>query len=138
MSATVAGAVKAHVESLGLAVPVFRDAAPNAQPMPYVTVTEALAMTPNLDGDTGDPDAPSTVRELVQLDLWQLWRDGAGRVAEDYALPHALLRGLRAARLQSVAGRRVYGVTGVSVIRLLEQSANVVHHAYTLTVHREA
>lgn len=148
ISATTAGALKAYVEGLGLGLTCFRDAAPStldtdgqrvpSVPYPYVTIREALFMAPNLDGDQSDPAAALTVREDVALDLWQRWRTGLGKVSEDYTLADPLLKALRNARVMPLIGAvgHVYGLGRVSVVRLLEPDRNVVHHAYTCTVHR--
>lgn len=137
MAATTSGSVKAYVEGLGLGLPVFRDNAPAGQPLPFVTVTEAVTLTGNQDGDQGHPAAHLTVREDVQVSLWQTYRDTTGKVAETYGLPDTLMTALRRAQLTPVGTRRVYGVTRVSRVRLLEEDANVVHDAITLTVHRD-
>lgn len=137
MAATSAGAVKAWVEGLGLGLSVFRDDAPQPTALPYVTVMENLTTTYNADGDLGG-SGQQTVRELLQVDLWQTWRDSTGKVAEQYGLANTLAAKLRGAQLVNVGTRRVYGVAGVSMQRLLEEDANVVHHAITITIHREA
>lgn len=134
MAATTSGAIKAYLEAQGLGVAVYRDAAPADTALPHITVREGLIVVPDLDGayDTG---VSHTVIEDVQVDLWQTWRDGNGRPAEDYALPGALTRALRAAGL-TAAPTRVYGVTVLSAVRLLEDDENVVHHAVTVRVRR--
>lgn len=138
MAASTSGALKAYVEGLGLGLAVYRDQAPKDAPLPFVTVIEDLTTTLNADGDLGDHGAQQTVRELVQVSLWQTWRDSAGRVAETYGLGPTLAARLRGAQLVPVGSRRTYGVSAVSYQRLLEEEANVVHHAITVTVHREA
>lgn len=139
MAATTSGAVKAYVEGLGLGLPVYRDQAPQDAPLPFVTVTEDVTTTLNRDGDLAG-GGQQTVRELVQVSLWQTWRDSAGRVAETYGLGPSLAARLRGAQLAPIGtpARRVYGVTDVSLQRLLEEDANVVQHAITITIHREA
>lgn len=147
MAATSSGALKAYIEAAGLSLSAYRDAAPSKPgqerrlpnvPMPYVTIREAVAVTVNRDGDLSDPNAALTVQEVVAVDLWQQWRTPEGKPAEDYTLPGRLLVQLRGARLVPVGASVVYGVTGVSMVRLLEEESNVVHHAYTLTIHRAA
>lgn len=148
MAATTAGALKAYIESLGLGLSSYRDAAPSADdpngrripavPYPFTTVREGIAITPNRDGDLGDPAAFLTVRELLQVDLWQMWRDAAGKPAESYTLPGVLMQRLRGARLLPVGSSVVYGVTVTSSIRLLEEQSNIVHHAISCVAHRQA
>lgn len=146
MAATTAGAIKAVVEGGGLGVPAFRNAAPTredangnkvvAVPLPYVTVQDEVALTPAADGPY-DRDVTHNVREVVQVDLWQRWRDDTGKVAEDYALPGALRRLLHGAPLPPAPGR-VYGCRVTGSVRLVEPDTNVVHHALTLTIDRRA
>lgn len=147
MAATTAGALKAYIEGLGLGLVAYRDAAPSrpdpsgrripSAAFPFVTVREAIALALNADGDLSDPAATVSGRELVQVDLWQSWRDAGGKATvESATLPAALAKRLRGARLVPVGTSVVYGITGVSVARLLEEESNVVHHAITCTVHR--
>jgi hypothetical protein len=139
VSATTSGAVKAWLEAQGLGVAVYRDAAPNDRPapLPYITVSEAVALTPDADGDSGDQTTRHTVTEIAQVDVWQTWRTSQGSVAEDYTLPPSVLRALDGASLPNAPGR-VYGCRVTSMVRLLEPDTNVVHHAVTVTVNREA
>lgn len=137
MSATSAGAIKAYIESLGLALPTFRRQAPPEQVLfPYVTVQEAISLVTDLSGDEADPDARVTARELVQVDLWEQRRqsDGSG---ERYGLPALLLRRLRAARLPIIGTSRVYGVSGLSLTYVPDPDPAIVHHALSLTIRRE-
>jgi hypothetical protein len=134
MSATTGGALKAALEMAGTGIPWFRDVAPDRQPVPYGTIQESLSLTTELSGDERDPAAPLVGGELVQVDLWQAWRDAAGRPVENYGLPGLVVRALRAADLPTPT--RTYGLTGIAVARLLERDANVVHHAITATVRR--
>lgn len=147
MAATTSGALKAYIEGLGLGLSVYRDAAPGkdspekerlpAVPFPFVTVRESISTVLNMDGDLSDAAATVSARELVQVDLWQRWRDLASlKPLESYTLPGALVKRLRGARLVPVGTAVVYGVAGVSFVRLLEEERNVVHHAITCTVHR--
>lgn len=136
MSATTAGAVKAWLEGQALGVAVYRDSAPINTPLPYVTVTEAVALTPDRDG-AFDRDVTHTVVEVAQVDVWQRWRSDSGQPAEQYDLPHRVRRALDAAVLPSAPGR-VYGCRSTGMVRLLEVDENVVHHAVTINVYREA
>ena len=148
MAATTSGALKAYIEGLGLGLTVYRDAAPRRDdpsgrhvPLggyPLVTIREAIAVTWDQVGDLGDAAADQTVRELAQVDLWQSWRDGTGKAAESYTLPSALARKLRGAKLVPIGTASVYMVGVSSMVRLLEEANNVVHHAITCTVYRQA
>lgn len=155
MAATVAGALKAYLEGAGLGLTVYRDGAPGqprtptpadpdarrpAVPLPYITVSEGLAVIVNLDGDTQDTAGELTVREDVQVDLWQSWRNAQGKPVEAHALAPALLRALVKAQLGTYGtpARRIYGVSNVFAVRLLEPADNIVHHAITCTVHHAA
>jgi hypothetical protein len=138
IAATTSGALKAYVEGLGLGLQVFRDSAPQNTPLPYVTVTENLTTTLNRDGDQADQAAQLTARELAQVSLWEQWRGADGKVLEAYGVGPTLARRLRGARLGPIGSRIAYGVTDVSLQRLLEEDANVVQTVITITVHREA
>lgn len=108
MAATIAGSLKALVESAGLSLQAFRDEAPAGTPLPYVTITEVTA-PPILSGDFGDPvNGQPTLAVLAQVDLWQARRDPAtGAVAERYGLAAALSRALHGRVPPSVLGGRV-------------------------------
>lgn len=136
MAATTAGAVKALLEAQGLGISVHRDQAPDNQTLPYVSVTESVSLTPDQGGDLGDTRATRYVTELVQVDLWQHWRDpSSGAMSESYTLPSAIVAALQGASLPT-APTRVYGVTVDSVVRLLERDTNLTHHAITVRVRR--
>ena len=148
MSATVSGAIKSVIESGGLSIIAYRDAAPSrpdpvtgdpvvAVALPYVTVRERIGMSVDRDG-AFDRGVPHTVTETVSVDLWQQWRDPAtGKSGgESYDLADRLARLLHGAALPS-APTRVYGVRVAGRTRLLESEANVVHDIITLTVRRE-
>jgi hypothetical protein len=135
MAATTAGALKAYLEAQGLGLAVFRDDAQTGQALPYATVTEAVTVTADGAGDTGDTGAARYVTELAQVDLWQTWRAENGAIAESYTLPGAIVRCLQGAQLTS-APTRVYGCTVDSMVRLLERDTNLVHHAVTVRIRR--
>ena len=145
MAASTSGALKAYLESpaVALGVPVYRDQAPAGQKKPYITVSEAIALSP----DPLEDGAVGTLREEVQIDLWMPWKDlpgqpetkfADGRLLESYSLPGALLRALDGARL-ATAPTTVYGVLVVKAgPRLLAQEENVVHYAVQADVWRVA
>jgi hypothetical protein len=132
LSASSAGAVKTLVESLGLGLAAYRDAPPEDTALPYVTVVEAIALTPD---DSGDDGEGATCRELVQVDLWQKWRNDDKSLAESYSLADGLARGLHGGALNT-APTRAYGVRVQSVVRLVERDQNTVHHAITVEITR--
>lgn len=135
MAATSSAAIKAHLEAQGLGISVHRDTAPKDATYPYVTVQEAISVTPDLHGDNG---ADPSVAEQVQVDVWQRWKDAAsGSVTESYTLPDAVAEALSGAVLTSVGSRHVYGVTFDFSVRFLERETNTVHHAVTCTVRRD-
>lgn len=145
MAATTAGAIKSLVETLGLGLVCYRDAAPRLPgagdtelpPMPFASVRERIAAAPDADG-LFDLDVSHTERETVQVDLWQQWRDLAtGKPTESYTLARALRDGLAGAQLTGLPWR-VYGVRVSGSVRLLEPDDNVVHDAITVTLYREA
>lgn len=136
MSATTSGALKAYIEALGLSLSVSRDRVADNASLPYVTVTEAIAVVDDHHGDLGSLTSADAVTETAQVSLWEQWRGADGRPVETYGLPDTLAKALR--RWQgTVAGRRVYGVSQVNRVRLLDAEANVVQHAYTLTIRRD-
>ena len=139
MSASTAGAVKAHIETLGLGVPVFRDGAGDTTTPPYVTVQEGIGYETEAHGDTGDPDADMGVGELVQVDLYlpARVRTSTGRAAnaESYTAPDRLHRGLHGAALPSIGGARVYGCLVESRLRW-PIADNVARHTLTIRVKR--
>lgn len=133
MSATTGGALKVYLEGLGLGLPWFRDRAPKNQPYPFGTISEELSLTVVRRAETAD--------ELVQVDLWQLLRFPkghlqAGKVAEDSALVRAVQTALRGAALLA-APTLTYQANLEGSVRLPEPDNNLVHHAFTVRVHRE-
>lgn len=133
MAATLAGALKAYVESLGLGLAAYRDVAPETAALPYVIITEGIDTVP--DGISAERDFPG-VRETVQVTLWQKWRDDTTRaVTESFTLPRSLEQSLAAFPLANTP-TRVYGARIVSAARLLERDANLVQHPITLEIAR--
>lgn len=148
MSATLAGAYKAYLESLGTSVPWYRDGAPrNAEgkldtTWPYGVVTEGVGYAAEQHGDTDDDDAHNGTSELVQLDLYQLARgmpDSTGRapVLERYDLPSIIDAALRSRHALDVhAPHHVFGVR-VQGGQRWPISDNIVRHTWTVTVRRD-
>lgn len=133
MAATTAGALKAFLEGQGLGVSVYRDKAPAGTSRPFITVSEDVSTVPDLSGDFGDVDAPVTVRELAQVDVWQAERSGTA--GESYTLVPAVLRALHGADL-TAAPKKVYGVRVFDSRRLVEPDNGVVHQAVTVEIRR--
>jgi hypothetical protein len=147
VSATTAGAVKAYLEaatpSLGLAW--FRDKAPEDQALPFGVIQEALDLTMRQHGDLGDPDADLAADEMVQVTVFQEFRNAAGKPGEVYGLADKVARRLHGARLPA-APTVVYAVTVRSRVRLprvdapgrsdSDNRANIVQDVVTVTVHR--
>lgn len=131
MSATVANAIKAYIEKLGLGVDAYRDAAPFDVTKPYITIVEGISVVPDGYGDGGSGE---TGAELVQVDVWEDWKDEDEVLVEsDLAL--SVARAMHGARLET-APTRVYGVSLISRRRLLEPDTNTVHNAITANVRR--
>lgn len=149
MSATIAGAFKAYLETLGLGVPVYRDGAPVvargpdgdvlAAP-PYVVVQDGVGVTPSLlGGDLGDSDADRSQVELVQVDLFQLAREQVSatrtRTTEDPVLIARIGRALTGTGIRPHAPVLVYAhrVTGGQRWPI---SDNVARYTWTVEVQR--
>lgn len=147
MSATTAGAMKAHLERAGLGLAWFRDRAPQDQALPFGVIQEGISRTSDRDGDHTDPAARHGVREQVQVAVYDLWRDGTGKAAERYDLPDALHRALHGAVLTDLPSGRPGFVRVDGYVRIPQvdgpgsagdpaNRANIVQHALTCTVAR--
>ena len=134
MAATISGALKALIESLGLSLPAFRDLAPKGQSYPYASIQEGIDIgsepTANVySGDRG-------VVETAQVTLWdQLQSPNSHAQTESYTLPDALHAGLNGARLP-MAPSKVYGLKVVGRVRLPNRDTGVVQHVYTVQIKR--
>lgn len=136
MAASLGGAIKALLESQGLGVPVFRDRAPSDQPLPYVVVFEGIAVVPEVAFNAFD-DPEGHVLELVQVSLYQQWRDPVTQtLTESYTLADAMALALHRNHLTTapfhVAGMRVTE----GPVRVLDVDDNSVNHAVTVEVRR--
>lgn len=148
MAANTGNAVKAYLETLGLGVSVYRDAAPKNTPLPYILVHEGISLVSEPKFNSFD-DAEGHVRELVQVDVWQMWRNlRTDEIVESYTLPDAVVKGLHGARL-SAAPTHVAGVTVQEVVRTVGNPSptardgapargeeDKVRHAITIEVRR--
>lgn len=135
MSATVGGAVKAAVESMGLGLAVYRDRPPPDVQPPYAVVTDGIAQVPERHGDFGDT-TERAVDEQAQLDIWQVKRTLAGQPAESYTLVDTVVRRLHGAALPVVGNGRVYGCSVIGRGRLPDDRANTVRDTLTLRIRR--
>lgn len=136
MAASLGGAIKALLEGQALGVPVFRDRAPDNQPLPYIVVYEGIAIVAEPAFNAYD-DPEGHVTELAQVSLYQKWRDEVtGALAESYTLADAMTLALHRNRLTTapfhVAGMRVTE----GPVRVLDPDDNSVNHAVTVEVHR--
>lgn len=142
MSATSSGALKAIIEAAGLTISAYRDDMPQLAVMPCVTIDENVATSQERHGDSGDPAGHHGESELVNVHLWELWRDGEGKAAERYELVRGLKKALRTARPfiygPDAAPVRCYGIRVDGHARIVEDENNVVHHTITCTLRRDA
>lgn len=97
-NATLSGALKTEIEQLGLGVQVFRDVAPPKAHLPFVVVTENIAWTILHHGDT-DASDEDTIREQVQLDIYQAKRAPDGARVENYYLEDEICHTVSKTRL---------------------------------------
>lgn len=133
MSASIGAALKAYLETQNLGVPVFRDRAPESQDLPYLSVAEEISLVPDRAGDNG---AGATGAELVQVDVWQRFRNPVtGAVEEDFTLAGKVQRAIHGGRLDT-APTKVYGLHFVSSTRLIEDDQNILHTALTAEVRK--
>jgi len=150
MSASLGAAIKAYLETKGLGIQFFKDAAPDGTALlasdgktstPYGTIIEGigLRMDPMEDGGPANGGV-ATAKELVQLDLWQKWQDTTGKVCESPTLPDAITRAIHGSRLLTSGPNTppglVYSISQEGRIRILDRNSGIVQHAYTLGVHR--
>jgi hypothetical protein len=149
LAATTRTALKAFIEGLGLGLTVFQDEAPQGQALPYVVVVGPIGMTPDVLEDGGTLLAVAqagatratgsyqTATELMQVDLFQKWRDEVDHsLKEDYALPEKVFWALHGARLPT-APQVVYACLLRGYVRLFERDNNRVHHAGTIAIKRQ-
>jgi hypothetical protein len=138
MAASLAGAVKAYLETLGLGVPVFRDFAPRSkqdgspQRLPFIVVQDGLGDVPRRTGD----NKSKRTTELVQIDVYEFLNDpDTGDRAESYTLAKEVLRNLTQTRLPS-APERVWRLGEFGRTRTLDAENNGVRNVITLSVIR--
>lgn len=133
MSATTAGAIKTLLEGASLGVMIFRDEAPQGEELPYIVVSEGISMVPE---PAVNQRNDNTVREMVQVDVWQRKRDRNGTVTESYTLPDKVAAALTGAGLPT-APKKAYGMTLENSVRTLDPDPGILHHAITALVRRQ-
>ena len=146
MALTTSAALKKLIETFGLGVPVFNDLAPSKPPArPYVNVQGNVGGVPGPLEDGG----AGTVKELVQVSLWQDFRKLADdTVAEDPTLVGKLFHGLQGAQppvphnvigeVPNNAGVVYRCIMRGAPIRTFDPSSeNVIHHVLTVEVWRQ-
>lgn len=162
MAATTRTALKAFLEQLGLNVTAFQDEAPQGKVPPYIVILGPISLVPDSledggtlliggtlpAGATRPTGVAQTVTELLQVDIWQQWRNPpapdldhvAGQadraLLEDYTLPDKVIGAIHGCRLLA-APQVVYGCLVRGVVRLFERDSNRIHHAITVAVHRQ-
>lgn len=149
MSATTAGAVKAWLEGGNFGIPFFRDRAPAEQALPFGVVQDGISVVPVPMGDTQDQAAERVVEEQIQVAIYEEWRNAAGKMVEQYALPDNVEKRLRGAVIPQmpkaqqgcqVLGRvRQLAVDGRNIQGILSETAdqaNVVATIYTVVIRR--
>lgn len=138
MSATFAGALKAHIEAGGLTLQCFRDAPPPKTPLPYVVIFEGIGRDTEPTGDFGDPAAQLEWREEAQVDVWQAAKAlDTGTVTERYDLPGALVRRLRGATIGNVGDGRVYPLKVTAARRVPNPDKNLIRDTITVQALRQ-
>ena len=132
---TLAGAIKAVLEQLGLGIQAFRSLAPPKAHLPFCVITEDVAWSALYNGDT-DLNPEMNVREQVQVDIYQQLRDPDGTRTENPDLEDLVCYALHTTRLPTWVNH-VYGVrilmrsTGVG-----EADSNVRRTILTLEIDR--
>jgi hypothetical protein len=143
MSMSLAGAVKATIEGLGLSVPVFRDGAPlykgdgTEQTPPFVVVIDGLNILLRMTGDR----LAKRATEQVQVDVYEYELQPVTKErAESYTLAKDVVRGLIGARL-STAPEYVWRCMVSSQVRFRDSAAHnglgEVRNTITLDVIRD-
>ena len=127
MAATVAGALKAKIESLGLGISAYRDQPPAGQAPPYVVIQESIAMTP----DRLEDGQLTTGTEQAQVDLYETLG------VESMTLAPGLLAGLHGARLVSIGTKLVYVVLVRNKNRTVDLQNTQIRHIIDVDVLRE-
>lgn len=135
MAASSSGALKTHIEALGLSLSAFRDEAPKTPPANYVVIREAISVVPEPAFNPRN-DTTGHVSELVQVDLIQQWRNPTtNALTESYTLSDALTKGLHGGTLTG-APKGTFSMTVQGARRLLMREDNKVKTALTVRLRR--
>lgn len=142
MAATIAGALKALIESAGLGLAAYRDEAPKDASPPFVIIHEGISLVPDPSNARYD-GSERQAREEVQVSLWQQWRTtGTGGNNESYTVADALKEALDGAELPTSGNgappKHVWGLRFLSSRRILDRDNNRVHTPMTVEVIRNA
>jgi hypothetical protein len=143
MSLSLAAAVKAHLETLGLGIPWFRDESPpykgdgTEQMPPFGVVIDGLNVLPRMTGDR----LAKRATEQVQVDVYEYELTPVTKErAESYTLAKDVVRGLLGARL-STAPEYVWRCMVSSQVRFRDPTAHnglgEVRNSITLDVIRD-
>ncbi len=139
MAATTEGAIKAHLEGLGLGLPIFREGPRPGQAPPYgVVQQESIAVEPSGNGDYGDPNADLPIVETLTVDLIQAARTHTSariaRSAERYGLAEVVAAALNGCTLPAAPSP----VTAVRArdIQRFPVADNRIRESITVHVHR--
>jgi hypothetical protein len=134
-NATLAGSIKTAIETAGLGVQVFRTMAPPGAHLPFCVVQEGIAWATWVQGDTDALDE-TTVREQVQVDIYQGLRGPDGQRTEDPNLEDRICFVLGKTRLPTWV-HHVFGVTVIARSRVVDEGdSNVKRTIVTLQVDR--
>lgn len=140
MAATTSNVLKKIIESGGLGLGAYRDAAPPDAHTPFVVITEHITLSLDNDGDGGDPEAVDTAVENVQVDLYEDYLDRSDParpiVVESYNLSWGLLRLLHRAIPLDPPPWHIYGIRARVSSRSRDLNANLVRTRYSLDVRR--
>lgn len=146
MSLTTSSALKAFLEAQGLGISVYQDQVPPTTSRPYISVDEAVALSP----DPTEDGALVSVVEEVAVNLWMDYKNvtggtvngvAAGGRLESPTLPGAVVKVLGSGIRLSTSPTLVYGVLVKRAgPRILEREENngggIVHFVIQLDIFR--
>lgn len=133
-NATLGGSIKYVIESAGLGVQVFRGIVPPKAHLPYCVVTEGITWNTWSQGDTDALDE-TTVREQVQLDIYQALRSADGERTEDPDLEDQICYLVSKSRLPTWV-HHVYGIHILIRSHGVESDTNIKRTIVTFEVDR--
>ncbi len=133
--------MKAFVEQAGLNLTCVRDRA-EGKTYPYVAIREGVSKVPSTASTPFEMGGKRSIREMVQLDLYQQWKKPDGTMAEVYGLGDALADVLDGSvLLQSGSGAPPTHVYGVKVIqgpmRFPDLEPNIIRDTITIEIDRD-